>query len=44
MTTTTASGSREAQLAAFIDTLVGKLQPLELEHNREYWKLATTGA
>ena len=40
----TASGTRESQFAAFVDSLVGKLQPLELEHNREYWKLATTGA
>ena len=38
------SGSREAQVAEFLDRLVAELQPLELEHNREYWLLATTGA
>lgn len=34
---------REAELAAFISDLVAELAPLELEHNREYWQLATTG-
>ncbi len=42
--TPTTTGTREEQFSAFLDQLVGQLQPLELEHNREYWKLATTGA
>jgi peptidyl-dipeptidase A len=43
--TTTSSGTatRESAFAAFVDRLVAELQPLELEHNREYWLLATTG-
>ncbi len=44
MNPTTTTGTRESRLAAFIDSLVGRLQPLELEHNRQYWLLATTGA
>jgi peptidyl-dipeptidase A len=44
MATTPAGETREAGLAAFIDRLVAELRPLELEHNREYWQLATTGA
>jgi peptidyl-dipeptidase A len=44
MTTVPAgAATRESDLAAFIDRLVAELQPLELEHNREYWLLATTG-
>jgi peptidyl-dipeptidase A len=43
MAPTAAPGTRESELAAFIEALVGKLQPLELEHNRAYWLLATTG-
>ena len=44
MTTVPAgAATRESDLAAFIDRLVAELQPLELEHNREYWQLATTG-
>jgi len=39
----TATGTREERFAAFVQALVGKLQPLELEHNREYWLLSTTG-
>jgi peptidyl-dipeptidase A len=41
--TPSTTGTREQQFAAFLDQLVGKLQPLELEHNREYWLLSTTG-
>ena len=41
--TPSTTGTREQQFAAFLDQLVGKLQPLELEHNREYWLLANTG-
>ena len=37
------TSTRESELAAFIDQLVAELAPLELEHNRNYWKLATTG-
>jgi peptidyl-dipeptidase A len=40
---TTHTGTREEQFAAFVEQLVGQLQPLELEHNQEYWLLATTG-
>lgn len=40
---TTGAATRESELAAFIDRLVAELQPLELEHNHEYWQLATTG-
>lgn len=36
--------ARAAELEAFVAGLVAELQPLELEHNREYWLLATTGA
>jgi peptidyl-dipeptidase A len=39
----TATGTREERFSAFVAELVGQLQPLELEHNREYWLLATTG-
>lgn len=35
--------AREQEFEAFVARLVGALQPLELEHNREYWLLATTG-
>lgn len=37
------TSTRESELAAFIDKLVAELAPIELEHNRNYWKLATTG-
>ena len=37
------TGSRESELAAFIDELVGELQPLELAHNQAYWLANTTG-
>lgn len=37
------TSSRDAQLAEFIDQLVAELQPLELEHNREFWLANTTG-
>lgn len=37
------SPTREAEFTSFLDQLVGTLQPLEREHNREYWLLATTG-
>ncbi len=37
------TSTRESELAAFIEKLVAELAPLELEHNRNYWKLATTG-
>ena len=37
------TSTRESELAAFIDKLVAELEPIELEHNRNYWKLATTG-
>ncbi len=37
------TAGREAEVAAFVETLVAELAPLELEHNRNYWKLATTG-
>lgn len=40
---TATTGSREQQLAAFIEQLVAELAPLELEHNREYWLANTTG-
>lgn len=43
MTAIHPAGSREARLQSFIDALVARLQPLELEHNREYWLLSTTG-
>jgi peptidyl-dipeptidase A len=43
MAPTSPSGTREQQFAAFVDSLVGRLQPLEREHNAEYWLLATTG-
>lgn len=43
MSTSSVSGTRESALSAFIEKLVAELQPLELEHNREYWALATTG-
>jgi peptidyl-dipeptidase A len=36
-------GSRERELADFIERLVGELQPLELEHNTAYWLANTTG-
>lgn len=39
----TAIGSREQQLDAFISRLVAEIQPLELEHNREFWLANTTG-
>ena len=42
--TQSSEATREAQVAAFIETLVAEFQPLELAHNREYWLLATTGA
>jgi peptidyl-dipeptidase A len=38
-----APAPHEADLAAFVDALVAEIAPLELEHNREYWLLATTG-
>jgi len=38
-----ASGTREERFAGFVAALVGELEPLELEHNRAYWRLATTG-
>jgi peptidyl-dipeptidase A len=41
--TPTTTGTREERFAAFLDELVGKLQPLELEHNKSYWLLSTTG-
>lgn len=44
MPPTAGRAGREPDLAAFVDGLVAELQPLELEHNREYWLLATTGA
>ncbi len=37
------TSTRESEVAAFIDKLVAELAPIELEHNRNYWKLATTG-
>lgn len=37
------AGSRESRLAEFIDRLVAEIQPLELEHNREFWLANTTG-
>jgi peptidyl-dipeptidase A len=37
------TGTREEQFAAFLDQLVGRLRPLELEHNQQYWLLSTTG-
>lgn len=37
------TSTRESELAAFIEKLVAELAPIELEHNRNYWKLATTG-
>ncbi|MFN8586983.1 MAG: M2 family metallopeptidase [Candidatus Eisenbacteria bacterium] len=40
MATTT---GREAQVSQFVEQLVAELAPLELEHNRNYWLLATTG-
>ena len=43
MSTTGSTGTRESELSAFIDKLVAELAPIELEHNSEYWKLATTG-
>ncbi len=42
-TMTNTTGTREERFAAFLEQLVAKLQPLELEHNREYWLLANTG-
>lgn len=37
------TSTRESELATFIEKLVAELAPIELEHNRNYWKLATTG-
>ena len=39
----TATGSRESELAGFIEQLVGELQPLELQHNEAFWLANTTG-
>ena len=39
----TLTGSRERELADFIERLVGELQPLELQHNEAYWLANTTG-
>ncbi len=43
MSTPTAAGTREHELDAFIQGLVAELQPLELEHNQEFWLANTTG-
>lgn len=42
-TTEAPAGEREAQLAAFIEQLVGELEPLEHAHNHAYWLANTTG-
>ena len=41
--TTSATSTREQQLGEFISRLVAEIQPLELEHNREFWLANTTG-
>ncbi len=38
-----AVGTREAELAAFVDQLVAELAPLEKRHNEEYWLANVTG-
>jgi peptidyl-dipeptidase A len=37
------TGSRERELADFIESFVAELQPLELQHNNAYWLANTTG-
>jgi len=37
------TGSRERELAPFIDAFVAELQPLELQHNEAFWLANTTG-
>ena len=39
----TVTGSRERELAEFLERFVAELQPLELEHNHAYWLANTTG-
>lgn len=43
MKTPAAVGMREDELATFINELISELQPLELEHNQEFWLANTTG-
>jgi peptidyl-dipeptidase A len=38
-----ATGSRERELADFVERFVAELQPLELQHNNAYWLANTTG-
>ncbi len=38
-----AVGTRESELAAFVDQLVAELAPLEKRHNEEYWLANVTG-
>ena len=37
------TGSRESELAEFVERLVAELAPLELEHNEAFWLANTTG-
>lgn len=39
----TITGSREQRFREFLERLVAEIQPLELEHNREFWLANTTG-
>jgi len=43
LSTPPSAGSRETELTAFITGLVSEIQPLELEHNQEFWLANTTG-
>lgn len=43
MTDSIDPGAREAALSTFIEKLVAEIQPLELEHNEEFWSANTTG-
>ena len=37
------TGSRERELAEFLERFVAELQPLELQHNEAFWLASTTG-
>jgi peptidyl-dipeptidase A len=39
----TVTGTRERELASFVERFVGELQPLELQHNEQFWLANTTG-
>lgn len=42
-TTGTAAGTRERELADFLERYVAEMQPLELQHNQAFWLANTTG-